>query len=134
MDIQLFKERAKGEDTDLSLNSLYPMPGELEGTVSPSFSRNKTLMGRYGADNWYDWCISNWGTKWDVQAVLEDEGHGYLEYSFDSAWSPPVEWLEKAARDYPELYFRLKYEEEDASFVGVAIAKKGQVSNRWIDY
>ena len=131
MDIQLFKSRAKGEDSDLSLNSLYPVPEEL---ASSPHSRRKTLIRKYGADNWYDWCISNWGTKWDVQAVLEGEGDGYLEYSFDSAWSPPVGWLEKVARDYPDLSFRLKYEELGMGFMGVATAEKGKVNNRYIDY
>ncbi len=134
MDIQLFRKRAEGEDSDLFLDSLHPMPGELEDTSSPSFPRNKMLIGKYGFDNWYDWRIRNWGTKWDVQAVLEDEGDGYLDYSFQSAWSPPVEWLEKVARDYPQLSFRLEYEEEGRDFVGVATAKEGKVSNSCSDY
>ena len=131
MDIQLFKSRAKGEDSDLSLNSLYPVPEEL---ASSPHSRRKTLIRKYGADNWCDWCTRNWGTKWDVQAVLEAEGEGYLEYSFQSAWSPPLEWLEKVTWDYPELSFRLKYEEEGAGFMGVATAEEGNVSNRSIYY
>lgn len=55
---------------------------------------------------WYDWCISNWGTKWDVGA---DEGTEKEEMyarkasrvgnrvfcSFDSAWSPPTPLYDK---------------------------------------
>jgi len=130
VDIELFKKKAKGEDTELSLNSLHPVPAELMGTVSPSSPRKKMLIGKYGADDWYDWRIRNWGTAWDVQAVMEDEDEKYLQYSFDSAWSPPVEWLEKVARDYPQLSFRLEYEEDGMDFMGVATAKEGKVSNR----
>lgn len=134
MAIQAFRRKAVGEDTELSLNSFHPMPEELERTVSPSSKRNRTLIRKYGADNWYDWCIGNWGTKWDVQAVLEDEGADYLEYSFQSAWSPPVEWLKKLAQDYPRLLFRLKYEEDGVGFVGVATAKDGTVIDKCVNY
>ena len=134
MDIELFRDKAVGEDTELSLNNFHPMPRELECTVSPSSPRNKALIDKYGADNWCDWCTRNWGTKWDVQAVLEAEGEGYLEYSFQSAWSPPLEWLEKVTWDYPGLSFRLKYEEEGAGLIGVATAEEGNVRNRSIYY
>jgi hypothetical protein len=41
---------------------------------------------------WYDWNISNWGTKWDIELenVLVSEGKTLSAY-FSSAWSPPVE-------------------------------------------
>lgn len=45
---------------------------------------------------WYDWCIFNWGTKWDVghkdiDPDVDADGTS-ANFSFDSAWSPPVEW------------------------------------------
>jgi len=72
-----------------SLQAIRPMPKELEETVSPQDS-----------PNWYDWCLTNWGTKWDVEIHGED---GVIQpptssddvltvvYSFSSAWSPPIE-------------------------------------------
>jgi len=73
--IKQFKEKAKGKKnkTDLSLNNFVPLSKELENTTAPSLKPNKKLIKKYGADNWYEWCISNWGTKWDVEATLEDE-------------------------------------------------------------
>jgi len=52
-------------------------------------------------DGWYDWCINNWGTKWDIGADVgteKEEWHGLkatrvgnqVTCSFDSAWAPPV--------------------------------------------
>jgi len=52
-------------------------------------------------DGWYDWCINNWGTKWDVGADLgtsRAEYHGLkatrvgnqVSCTFDSAWAPPI--------------------------------------------
>lgn len=48
-------------------------------------------------DGWFDWCINNWGTKWDIGSD-NDETYGLhptvvdnqATMSFDSAWSPPV--------------------------------------------
>ena len=45
-------------------------------------------------ENWYDWHISNWGTKWDVggdgyDVDISDDGR-VMTVNFDSAWSPPI--------------------------------------------
>jgi len=74
-------DKAKAEDA--LLQQLHPMPKELEGTTSPS-----------DGDNWYDWRINNWQTKWDVDVdnleFREDGDTGIIEGWFDSAWSPPT--------------------------------------------
>jgi len=52
--------------------------------------------------DWYEWNISNWGTKWDIGSD-NNEAHGLkptvvgnqATMSFDSAWSPPVGLYEK---------------------------------------
>ena len=48
----------------------------------------------HGYGNWYDYCVNEWGTKWDVggdgmevdPATVEND----VTLSFDSAWSPPI--------------------------------------------
>lgn len=54
--------------------------------------------------DWYDWNISNWGTKWDfgkddyeypvvIKKVTMDSGTFYeVSVSPSTAWSPPVEF------------------------------------------
>jgi hypothetical protein len=53
-------------------------------------ARNVEELG-YG--NWYDFCVGEWGTKWDVggdgQSDIHPDGK-MLHTSFDSAWAPPV--------------------------------------------
>lgn len=48
-------------------------------------------------DNWYNWCIENWGTKWDagdkdanIDMVRVLDGY-QLIVSMLTAWSPPIE-------------------------------------------
>jgi hypothetical protein len=73
----------------------------------------------YGYGNWYDYCVNEWGTKWDVGAEgyeveIED---GRLTMSFDSAWSPPVAAYEKLT----ELGFEVRayYYESGMCFAGI---------------
>jgi hypothetical protein len=54
--------------------------------------RTKENLEKYGAGNWYDFCVNRWGTKWDVTAEcgveITDDGRT-MSASFESAWSPP---------------------------------------------
>jgi hypothetical protein len=55
--------------------------------------RTKENIEKYGAANWYDFCVNRWGTKWDVtcEGMLEvSEDSKQIEASFESAWAPPV--------------------------------------------
>lgn len=54
----------------------------------------KRNLETYGYGNWYDFCVGEWGTKWDVgeQGASDIHPDGTtLHTYFDSAWSPPVE-------------------------------------------
>lgn len=107
------KKNKDNEDTDLSLANFFTEPDK---------------------NDWYNWRMSNWGTKWDVKATLEDYDEDRLEYYFDSAWSPPTLWLERVSEEYPALEFRLKYEEEGNGFLGVAKARAGALDDQTIEY
>ena len=126
--IEEFRDKARlieedgTEASSLSMNNLYPMPKELEGTKEPS-----------DEPNWYDWRVEHWGTKWDIDAYLEDYDTEYLQYSFQSAWSPPTAFLEKVSKDFPLLRFVLKYEEEGCGFLGRAIAKDGVLDDTCLE-
>lgn len=93
------------------LQAIRPMPPELEGTTAPNDS-----------PNWYDWCVENWGTKWDVECHLEfvDNGDGTAEIHgwFDSAWAPPITAMHELAEDWDSAYIELMYHEPGMSFVG----------------
>ncbi len=75
-----------------------PMPIELEGGSHPSQTNQ---------DNWYDFAIREWGTKWgDCEFDFKDE-----IISFDTAWSPiSNKILNLLAKDFPN--FTYEFEEE----------------------
>ena len=61
----------------------------------------------HGYANWYDYCVNEWGTKWDVggegdQATVESPNA--IKMNFDSAWAPPIAAMEK----FQDLGFRVK--------------------------
>ena len=78
------------------LQEFIPVPQELKDAVA-DFQVNEALMEKYGYSNWYDFCVNEWGTKWDIGAdgyMAEDNSTG-LSLTFDSAWSPPIGAYEK---------------------------------------
>jgi len=75
----------------------------------------------FSGNNWYDWNVRNWGTKWDVairhgeeypDTELVEEDETSLAYRFNTAWSPPTEAITKLSQMYPDLDIELSYEEE----------------------
>ena len=100
--IKALWDATQAEDGGL-LNAMVPMPVELKDTIKGSNG---------DAVNWYDWAVTNWGTKWDVGLEgieYTDNGDGTATISgyFDSAWSPPI-----------EAYNRFLEANEDCSLTG----------------
>jgi hypothetical protein len=74
----------------------------------------------HGYANWYDYCVNEWGTKWDVggdDGMITEDGPNALRMSFDSAWAPPVPAMEK----FMDLGFKVKlvYWESGMCFCGL---------------
>ena len=112
-----------GDDVyDLDFNCCVPMPEEIKNSESPSNldeEKKKELIDKYGADNWYDWSINNWGTKWNTKDIYCDrESNGSLTYNFTTPWGPPDKWLLAIINKYPDLEIKLTYEEAGMDFGG----------------
>ena len=139
----------------LSFQKLRPMPKELDGigsgsaslpdgTVTTSFrtapdgtnsaiseEELSRLRVQFGATNWYDWHLLNWGTKWDAcEARRNDDaqdGETHASYMFDTAWSPPEELIGYLAKMWPTLTFTLMFYEEGCDFGGVTEWSEGEL-------
>ena len=84
----------KAKESNELLQQLHPMPKELEGTTSPAPTDGEPQPLVDGHDNWYDWRVENWGTKWDVDMdgleLVENNDSATIQGWFDSAWAPPT--------------------------------------------
>lgn len=79
----------KSEHLPVDFSRIIPMPKDQE-------------------DNWYQWSIQNWGTKWNaymgVTGLIEDT---YAIAHFETAWSPPLPVIDKLAEMFPKAHLRL---------------------------
>ena len=123
----------------LDFMKIHPYPKELDITAgregaddSPEqkalVAAEESNLKKYGYKNWYDWCVNNWGTKWnaggdnDAMQVDYDEdvgNQGIALFQFDTAWAPPLGVLEKLMETHPELSIECRYHEPGVGFFGV---------------
>lgn len=107
----------------------YPLPKALRDSTFPVSKSNTTLKKKFGADNWYEWSLANWGVKWDASEVeLLDERATGLSLRFQTPWGPPIEFYEKLKKDFPNLNIFSSYTEEGMSFAGVYNSNTGDES------
>jgi hypothetical protein len=110
------------------LNEFCPVPASLHivaGCVGDPDEQKKLEedtarnVATHGYGNWYDYCVNEWGTKWDVGGdgyTASDDGPNETVMVFDSAWAPPCQAMEK----FMDLGFRVKlyYYESGMCFAG----------------
>jgi hypothetical protein len=79
------------------------------------------------------WTAEHWGTKdepydagdkWDFDTPTED-GHTFASITLDTAWVPPLKWLETVGAQYPTLDFCLEYSEPGMKISGMAQVIEG---------
>jgi hypothetical protein len=98
-------ERAKtaGESAGI-FNLIKPVPeallitaGSFGDTVEQAALKKaeQENLKTYGYKHWYDYCIAEWGTKWDMNNQYEDEPFtiegNTVTMVFDTAWAPPMQ-------------------------------------------
>lgn len=69
---------------------------------------------KYGCDDWYDWRIKYWGTKWNSSNTFISDD--YSEILFDSAWTPAIPVIKELARLYPSLSIIHEWAEEQTGW------------------
>ena len=113
------------------LEEFCPVPASLHivaGRVGSDEDQNQkdlaaqeeSNLATHGYRNWYDYCVNEWGTKWDVggngdQATVDSPNS--IKMNFDSAWAPPTAAMDK----FMDLGFKVKliYWESGMCFCGL---------------
>ena len=127
------------------LDEFVPVPMELKETMAGAYGDGykrelheftQQLNRKYfGHANWYDFCVQEWGTKWDVggdDCLLRRADANTIEVSFESAWSPPVDAYAKLIA----MGFEIKayYDEPGMAFCGKWEGSKDDFVDDYFDY
>lgn len=152
----LWEKAREGEGL---LNALRAQPEGLDitaGREGPDGSpeqvelerREAENLAKHGARNWYDWNVTNWGTKWDVSLegleYEQDEdgnydngtGQPYARITgwFDSAWAPPVGAMAYYGARNEDVKITLDYYEPGMQFVGRYTIEEGVDDDNYFEY
>lgn len=109
-----------GDEHDLCMNALYPVPIDYRRFPFDDSQARKLgeAIGEPRKHGGYEWQTDHWGSKWDVEGNLLESHDTFLQYKFDTPWSPPISLFEKVAKDFPSLTFELEYYEPGMGFAG----------------
>lgn len=104
----------EGIDPKLSLDERRKLMLEVCRTGANMTAARQSVINEdnYGYKNWYDWRCEKWGTKWDACDSTIVKKKTSITTNFDTAWAPPIPWLIKIMRKYPDLKFELSYQNE----------------------
>ena len=84
----------------------------------------------FGAENWYDWRVNNWSTKWEVNEFYgvgrqhHEAGKSGLSltstisFGFSSAWAPPIGAYGQFLVDNEDCSLKAYYYEGVCDFMG----------------
>ena len=109
--------KSKENETDFDFNAILPMPPELESlgwskAEDLNDIEKANLRKHFGSDNWYDWCVNNWGTKWNSYSCeLVEQDDDYVVYTFDTAWGPPTGVIEALREQCPDFHISAFFDE-----------------------
>lgn len=125
------------------LQEFIPVPDDLRNTVSGFLGEDKRAeheaqqaanLEKYGYNDWYSFCVNEWGTKWDIGADGNpaQDIPGGLMLGFDSAWAPPVAAYEKLT----EMGFRIRamYYEGGMAFAGIWEGNEDECNDDYYEY
>lgn len=134
---EMLKRLVYAYNSGNTMTEFWPCPPELVGTVAGSVGdpvkqaeieeQQRLNTEKYGAPHWYDWCVNNWGTKWDFgydktrdkqkAKITRKNGKAFVQLAFDTAWAPPFGFYSHMHTEYG---FNVKayYSELGMGFVG----------------
>lgn len=119
--LEKFKVDSSNSDGEFCFSALVAPPEEALDSDSP-------------IGGWRAWADTNWGTKWDISAdecaftLHYEDSEPTMVWEFSTAWAPPTAWLAQVAPQYPELTFKLWFDEPGMSFSGCDVYQNGTIT------
>lgn len=83
---------------------------------------SKDYIDRFGANDWYNWSLLHWGTKWgalepeitSTEKIEEKSQHIKTIINFDTAWSCGARVIQQLSEKFPYVEYKLTFADEDA--------------------
>lgn len=94
--------------------------------IGKRYSEN---IEKFGCRTWYEWCIKNWGTKWNSFDVDWNEDGGCV--SITTAWSAPMPVLKALSMAFPNSTFDIESEYEGECELRGCTIEAGRVFNEF---
>lgn len=114
----------EANDLYLDFRRLLPIPESLDlsdvwGDHEKLEARCQHNLKHHGYTDWYDWCINQWGCKWNASSTyLLSNEEEHLCILFDTPWSPPEFWFRSLCEAFPDIDASLSYWEPGIYFAG----------------
>ena len=112
-------------------------PHWTDPTITDRKAAIAVYMAKWGTDKdgfnigGYDWCVQNWGTKWNAYTIERRDYDGDVCVTFQTAWTPPSPVIAALHRMFPKCGMSLEYFECGGEFSGGATYKS---EGDWNDY
>ena len=104
------KARFRQSMTDTEYISFVDKSGESEEALCRLGLKCIQNLVLYGAANWYDWRIKNWGTKWNSYENVQIDND---TITFYTAWAAPEPVIAQLAKMYPNAEIEHWWADED---------------------
>ena len=88
---KILDELKRGQDAEW-FQAVKPVPQPLKDAIAhhgPLTEEGQELVEQFGHSNWYDYCVAEWGTKWDAKIDRYEQDGKFIFVYFDTAWAPP---------------------------------------------
>lgn len=103
-------ENTDSEKIDAIQNELLKKEPQLFNSILPRPASQE--------ENWYDWNVTNWGTKWDASIYNHERiDDNVIEINFDTAWGPPIALYDHLFSEGYDI--TAYYNEEGMAFCGM---------------
>lgn len=84
-------------------------------------------------ENWYNWNVHHWGTKWEPDAICPLLVGERIVVSFDSAWEPPTAFLTYLTEFYDGVKITNRFQDESFCFIGHSVISLGVACTEVLD-
>lgn len=110
----------------IDFDKIIPMPKDLfMGAIG---AREREL---YGNNNWLDWSLANWGSKWNSMPTEDpDEEYEPATLRFLTANNPPHPILQKLSEMYPDITMEHQWADDN---IGMGCGQRTYQAGQIID-